>query len=499
MIKLVFILLSIFCIAQTDQYKEILLSKQIGKKVDSYRNGYGTIYNLKTRNENIVDSLGNIVYTSPINSSILHISKNKFILYLNEKNYKRKEGIIDEKGNYLIIPEYQDIGNWWNYKERIIITKNGKDGLFDYEGKQIIPFSDKISFAENDRFLVQNLGFWQIYDFDGKLVSDRKFDDDFYFEKGKALIDNEIIDINGKTLHTLKNHSIYSIENYPYLKTQNQDTKKYGLIDTDENIIAEEIYDEIFPEYSLENQGVIYLKRNKKTDVFSVKNKRIYPTDFDYINYFFGDLFSVYDEKTQKKGIINLNNKILFPQEFELAEHYNVSGEDFIYLKKGKEEQLLDKNLKLVLNSEFQLIAVFKNSFYFQNENQFFRFSVLDKTLAELQDVVLVKPQSLFFHNPIERYSTPIICKNKNGKFGLINGSGKEIVPFIYDDIIAFPNFENQLVVKNNGKYGVINYENEPLKEIIYDKYKWNKEVLHLEKNKNSESIYFTRIKNIEE
>ncbi len=36
---------------------------------------------------------------------------------------------------------------------------------------------------------------------------------------------------------------------YPYLITQNKATGKYGLIDVEDHIIAEEIYNDITPEY----------------------------------------------------------------------------------------------------------------------------------------------------------------------------------------------------------------------------------------------------------
>jgi hypothetical protein len=103
-----------------------------------------------------IDSLGNITYTSPGNSSILHLFNNRFILYLNEKNYKRKEGIIDEKGIAIVHPEYQSFGNWWNNKKRIVITKDKRDTLLDYNGKVIIPLSDKIESADEDLFFVKN-------------------------------------------------------------------------------------------------------------------------------------------------------------------------------------------------------------------------------------------------------------------------------------------------------------------------------------------------------
>jgi hypothetical protein len=89
-----------------------------------------------------------------------------------------------------------------------------------------------------------------------------------------------------------------------------------------------------------------------------------------------------------------------------------------------------------------------------------------------------------------------LVCRNTANFYGILDGKGTEIVPFIYEDIITFGNAENEIVVKKEGKFGVSNFQNEPLKEIIYDKYFWQKEVLKLDKSKKTDFIYFTRFKN---
>ncbi len=50
---------------------------------------------------------------------------------------------------------------------------------------------------------------------------------------------------------------------YPYLITQNKATGKYGLIDVEDHIIAEEIYNDITPEY-FGKKEYIYLKKTIK-------------------------------------------------------------------------------------------------------------------------------------------------------------------------------------------------------------------------------------------
>ena len=54
-------------------------------------------------------------------------------------------------------------------------------------------------------------------------------------------------------------------------------------------------------------------------------------------------------------------------------------------------------------------------------------------------------------------YEKSVLKYSKDGKYGLINLEGKEIVKPIYDEINSLPYKEGELLVKQNEKYGVIN------------------------------------------
>ena len=493
--KYFFILFSTICFAQTNKYKEILLSKIVGKIVSSYKEGYGTIYNQNNKNESIVDSLGNITYTSPINSNISHLFKNKFILYLNEKNYKRKEGVIDEKGNLLIAPDYQNINGWWNSGKSVIITKVNKDALFDFNGKVIIPFSEKIEFVNEDSFFVKNGQIWQLYSVEGKLLTERKFKEPAYFENDKALIINEqnqseIIDLQGKTLHVFSKYRVSTIETYPLLEVIKNE--KLGLIDLEENLIVEEEYNNIFPEYSSKD-SFIYLQKNNKRDVFSLKDNKLYLTQYNYLNFLFDNFFSTYNEKFNKKGLIKINSEVVFPQEYDVLEHIKVSGKDYLFLEKDKNQKLLDENFNSIFDFPFDLIAVFPSSFILKSNEKYYSINPDNKDLKEINNIRLIKKENHSFFPFLENYSKPLVCKNQENLYGILNENLKEIIPFVYDDIITFSNSENEIVIKKSNKFGVTNYENEPLKDIIYDKYQWLKEVLKLTKDKKTEFVNFTR------
>ncbi|WP_131401684.1 WG repeat-containing protein [Chryseobacterium sp. JM1] len=495
--NLVFALCSSVCMAQTNQYTKILLSKKIGMEVHSYSEGYGTVYDSKNKKESIVDSLGNVTFESA--HSISHIFKNRFILTSGESGYKTKSAIIDEKGTELLPLDDQSFNTPWLSKKRIISSKEGKEAVYDYQGKEIIPYSERILFVAEDRFFVKKDKVWFLYDLEGKQVSPREFKEDYHFENGKALIINEdnqseIIGKNGQTLHKFS-AQIYSLASYPYLITKSRTTGKYGLVDAEENILAEEIYDDASPEY-FGAKEYVYLRKKGKATVFNKKDRKLYPNNFKYLTPLFNDLFSVYSDKSKKTGVVKLNGEIVVPQEYDFIQSFSISGKDFIYLKKGQEEQFLNQDLKNILDENTQVIAFFPDQLIIKKQDGYYQFSVLNRSTSVLKNIIAIKEQEPDFFNIFNLYSKPVVCRNASNLYGIIDEKGKEIVPFIYDDIIAFENSENEIVVKKQDKYGVVNFQNEPLKDIIYDKYYWQKEVLRLDKDKKTDILYFTRFKN---
>jgi len=66
-------------------------------------------------------------------------------------------------------------------------------------------------------------------------------------------------------------------------------------------------------------------------------------------------------------------------------------------------------------------------------------------------------------------YEDNVLRVKKDGKYGIINLSGKELTNIEYDEIIAMDGIRNSLKVKKDGKYGVIDNEG---KELILTQYK---------------------------
>src|ERR1700750_37594 len=197
-------------------------------------------------------------------------------------------------------------------------------------------------------------------------------------------------------------------------------------------------------------KSMMMLHRNilerKSMFISEKKERQLYPNNFKYLTPLFNDLFSVYSDKSKKTGVVNLNGEIVVPQEYDFIQSFSISGKDFIYLKKGQEEQFLNQDLKNILDENTQIIAFFPDQLIIKKQDGYYQFSVLNRSVSMLKDIVSIKEQEPDFFNIFNLYSKPVVCRNASNLYGIIDGKGKEIVPFIYDDIIAFENSENEIV-----------------------------------------------------
>lgn len=475
-------LFSSVCLGQTDQYKQILLTRKLGKEVRSYSKGYGIFTDAKTGRAGIVDSLGNITFNYPVKSEISPLWKNRFVLKAKAGKANGKTAIIDAGGKEVIPMNLFKFRTWEN-KDRLIYTGHGKDIVYDFNGQQIIPFSEKIVFGSENRFFVKNNGVWVIYDFNGRKVSDREFTDDLRFYKGRTYLtkgerSGEVVDNNGITISTISNHNVDNINAFPYLITLDASKERYGIIDEKEKVIADEIYDQAFV-----GREYIYLTKDDRVSIFSKKEGKLYDLDYHYVNPLFNGLFKTSQDQTNPKtAVVRLNGETVFPKEYDRVEGLTISGEKYLYLRKDDEEKILNKDLKNILNNGYGIEKIFPNALILNREGIYYTFSPKTGLYKELKTLKEVRESELY---------PALVGKNSDDLYGMMDENGNEIVPFVYDDITTFLG-ANEFVVKKDNKFGVTNPQNEPLTEIIYDKFLHDKKGIRLTKGKESEFIYFT-------
>ncbi|RTZ50317.1 WG repeat-containing protein [Chryseobacterium arthrosphaerae] len=65
--------------------------------------------------------------------------------------------------------------------------------------------------------------------------------------------------------------------------------------------------------------------------------------------------------------------------------------------------------------------------------------------MTVLKNISMIKDEGTGYFNFLNEYSKPLVCRNSDHFYGIIDGKGTVIVPFIYEDIVTFGNLKMKL------------------------------------------------------
>ena len=359
---------------------------------------------------------------------------------INEKN----EEILTGYDKIEAIDNYDSKQNVW-YEDNVLrVSKNGKYGLINFEGKEILSCEyDEITALKGVKanFIVKKDG-------NVGLVN----------EVGQTIVNTEYKDVIALKDEYKDEYIIVNAEN------------KYGLISTSGEVLIETKYDEV------KYIGSLHLFAVKEADawkLFDIEIKNIaidggykdiveakseniivVNDDGEYgvlnkdytvkIEPQYEDLkyaFSIYyiAKKDGKYGIINFENQTVI--EFEYQRMTYIENGGFIEADKTDTETVIfDNNLgqKVVgivsdMNTEKGYIKVYTN-----NEYKYYNFKLEEKNSSDLLT------------------SNTLFLSKKDGKYGYVDKSGNVVVDYIYEDGTE-QNKQGYAAVKKDGVWGSIN------------------------------------------
>lgn len=160
-----------------------------------------------------------------------------------------------------------------------------------------------------------------------------------------------------------------------------------------------------------------FQKRNKNYELEIVESYNYYP------------IF-----KDEKYGIIDLQGNILVEPQYKKVIIPNPLKDVFVCVK--------EDDTKVILN---------------QSGEQLF---------TNFEEVSEIKFSGTVSSMPYEK---SVLSYKENGKYGLIDYTGKQITKAIYEEIASVPYKEGEILIKEEGKYGVINNKGVTLIEAEYD------------------------------
>lgn len=420
------------------------------KKVKSY--SYYTVY--ENGKFGVINNEGETVINPEYTEIVLIPNKDVPIFIctydLNDQDGTYKTKVINQK-NEEIFKEYSKVEaidnfdskqNIWYEDDVLRVEKDGKYGLINFEGKEVLPCDyDEITALKGvtNNLLVKKDGKVGLVNEKGQTIVNTEYKDIKTLKEGYK---NEYIIVNDNNQYGIISTTGTVIiepkyEDVKYLNNSEmfaiKDTGVWKLINKDNQILIDGGYDNII-EAKGEN---VVVEKGGKYGVVTTKNEEKIPVEYEQIKY----TFSIYYiAKTDGKyGIINLNNEQV--KDFNYINMDYVEKGDFIQADVSDTETVIfDNNLSekisgivSEINQEKGYIKVYTN-----NEYKYYNFKFEEKKSSDILT------------------SNNLFLSKKDGKYGYVNKEGKVIVDYIYEDGTE-QNSCGFAAVKKDGVWGSIN------------------------------------------
>ena len=368
---------------------------------------------------------------------------------INSKN----EEILTDYDQVEVIDNADKDNNLWYEKNVLKVSKNGKYGLIDLNGKELLPLEyDEITVLEGmeNSIIVkngENIG----------LVNDNG---------------SIIIDVNFKDIKPLGN--TYK-EGYITI----DESGKYGVVSATKKQILENKYDDIIPVYL---NDYYLVQENGKKELIDSKGTVILDKNFDDI------------KSATTNGVIftknNLYGEMSESGEITLEAVYQDLKEvkDGIYIaKKNDKYGIIDNIGNEQIAFEYTGITYNEKADLFLAEDTEYKTSIIDdlyniKATGILSEVnnddsyirMRIDDDYRYYDFKGEETLNTQILKNntifldkKDGKYGFVDKKGNHVTEYIYDDATE-QNENGFAAVKKDGLWGAIDKDG---KEVVEPKY----------------------------
>ena len=318
-----------------------------------------------------------------------------------------KYGLINFEGNQVLACEYDEISALKSVKSNLLVKKAGNVGLVNEKGQTIIPVQYKeIKILKegykNEYIVVNENNQYGLIGTSGNTLIESKYEDIKY--------------LNSSTLFAIKESGVWK------------------LINTEEGqIIIDGGYEDII---EVKSDSITIVKNGKYGVINTNKEEKI-ASEYEELKY----AFSIYymAKKDGKYGVINTENQEVIPFEYMNMTYIENGG--FIQADKTEIETVIfDSNLGQKITGIISEINTEKGYIkaYVNNEYKYYNFKFEEKSASDL-----LIANSLFL-------------SKKDGKYGYVDKSGKVVIDYIYEDGTE-QNSCGFAAIKKDGVWGSIN------------------------------------------
>ena len=372
---------------------------------------------------------------------------------LNSKN----EEIFTDYSKIEAISNHDKNNNLW-YEDNVLkVQKDGKWGTINFEGKTVLNTEydsiDVIPGVEN-ALLIQKNGKYGVADREGRIILDTNYAEitnlgktnrDGYIVKDDAGLYG-IVDSSKKVVLQNQYQEIEKIYgNNLYVVTQ--DGKQKVINNNGEDVLTQG-FEQIAAILKTKDQGVIYIS-NGKYGVMNLTGEVLIEAQYDNLVEAKANIFIA--TKGEKQGIVDIENNEKVPFQYQSIT-YNETGDIYV-----AEDENFNSN---ILNTNFDvqqtgiLIEINADKGYFElrqgDEYKYYNFRFEEKNETEILS------------------NNTLYLDKKDNLYGFVDKDGNVVVEYMYDDATE-QNEYGFAAVKKDGKWGAINNKGEVVQEPTYN------------------------------
>lgn len=403
-------------------------------------------------------------------------------VYLQQPKY----GLIDTLGQLTVSAIYEEIGSFSD--GRLAVKKKGLWGFVDRNGLEVIPcrFQEVQDFSEG-KAAARIGNTWGFIDIDGDTMIPFSYDEVGNFRNGLAWVKKE------KAVGFIDEAEYFSIAatfNRAFDFQQNVARvivdQKYGLIDKDGRYLVRPRFAEIS---AFNEHGLAIIKHGKDQANYGLLNQQgqiVTNTDFKMIHPFREGLARV--KTRQGYGFIDTTGKIVISPEYSKTGDFH---EGRAMVQQNNKCGFIDQNGKLIIPCAYSRCQDFsggravvyqgiKNAGIIGLDGQLIVAPSLDRLLEFQEGRGLMRDDQYRFYYITEQtnlydgyyeeasaFRHGVAVVQIDGKWGIINQKGIEIIPPKYDHIDSFEG--GYARVKIEGYNGLSNLQGDLIVEPDYE------------------------------
>lgn len=475
--------------SKSESLRKQLTENKTYEYVYDFENNYAVFRTFKGK-MGLIDTSGNVIIKP--NYEYIHNKEELKNLYEvgNTVNKKFKRGYIDLKGNLRIPLEYDDI--YYLDKGLIRVSKNNKTGVIDTLNKTILPIKFDNIMDHGSIIYTQINNIVEIFDFEGKQLTNFKAKDIDYFTDDKSIVTLQnnttfIIDNHGKIiLDPVKNHLFEKIVDSDSYIILNTITHKKGVINFKGKYEIECKYDDI-----VNNQSIFIVKDKSKYGLITKNDTVLKPLIYDAIyplNYQKDTLFQNQFLVTKRgfEGIIDpFLEKEIIPLRYKNVQTFS---NYYIVTNSENKNGLFSEKGNRIISEDYEFYNISQNKIFAAKKDKKYLLTLVDNNYSEIEVPVDEFVKKGMFAIAFTKSNFQIF-KNK-GKFGVISNKNEIVIACEYDAIENIYS-TSEFIVKKNKKFGIINSKNQITLDIKYDSFQFAKEYIKFEiKNQQAKKYY---------